>query len=115
MTGLRILLIAFGTILATYTAVTIARVGWNFFPVYFGDIAGMSWRGQFDVDFSFFLVLSAIWVMWRHHFSSSGVILGIIAPIGGAVFLSTYLLIASFQVHGDMKALLLGERRARET
>ena len=112
MTGFRIVLIAMCIVITAYTAVTIAEHGWNFFPVYFADVAGMTWRGQFDVDFSSFLILSALWVMWRHHFSGGGILLGLIASVGGMLFLGTYLLIVSFQVNGDMKALLLGERRA---
>ena len=112
MTGFRIVLIAILTIITAYTAATVAAHGWNFFPIYFADVAAMEWRGQFDVDFSSFLILSALWVMWRHHFSGGGILLGLIASIGGMLFLGTYLLIVSFQVKGDMKALLLGERRA---
>jgi hypothetical protein len=112
MTGFRIILAVLWTVMMVYTVITIAHHGLNFFPVYFGDLAGMSWRGQFNIDFSSYLLLSALWVMWRHHFSVGGIALGIIAPIGGAVFLTTYLMITSFQVKGDMKALLLGERRA---
>jgi hypothetical protein len=112
MTGFRTILLTLWTIMMVYTAITIAHHGWNFLPVYFGDLAGMGWRGQFNIDFGSFLILSALWVMWRHHFSVGGIVLGIMASLGGAVFLTTYLMISSFQVKGDMKALLLGERRS---
>lgn len=111
MTAFRVFLVIVWTAVVAYTAVTIAQDGWNFFPTYFGDLAEMKWRGQFDADFTGFLMLSAIWVMWRHHFSATGILLGLIASIGGIVFLAAYLLIASFQMNGDITALLLGERR----
>ncbi len=112
MTGFRIILAILWAAMMAYTAITIAHHGWNFFPVFFGDLAGMSWRGQFNIDFGSFLLLSSLWVMWRHHFSGGGIMLGLLAPIGGAVFLTAYLMVVSFQVRGDMKLLLLGERRA---
>jgi hypothetical protein len=112
MTGFRLLLAILWAVMMVYTVITITHYGWDFIPVYFGDLAGMTWRGQFNIDFGSFLILSALWVMWRHHFSVGGIVLGMMAPIGGAVFLTTYLMIASFQVNGDVKALLLGERRA---
>ena len=73
------------------------------------------WHGpaQFDVDFSCFLVLSGLWVAWRHHFSAAGLGLAVLAFFGGILFLSIYLLIASFQEQGDIKAVLLGRRRAQ--
>ena len=91
---------------------TVAGHGINLFPAFFGDIAAMDWPGQFNVDFMSFLVLSALWLMWRHEFSAAGIGLGILGFFGGGLFLSAYLLITSIHVKGDMRALLLGKRRA---
>jgi hypothetical protein len=57
------------------------------------------------------LALSALWLAWRHNFSPAGLLLGLVGLFGGAFFLSAYLLIVSFRVNGDIKALLLGEAR----
>jgi hypothetical protein len=83
----------------------------NLIPVFFGDMATMAWPGQFNADFMCLLLLSGLWVGWRHRFSTAGVVLGLVAVFGGALFVSAYLLIASYRARGDVRALLLGEAR----
>jgi hypothetical protein len=95
-----------------YTLVVIANHGLNLLPVFFGDIAKMQWPGQFNLDFMCMLMLSGLWVSWRHQFSAAGVILGLAAFFGGALFLSVYLLVESFRAKGDSRTLLLGSARA---
>jgi hypothetical protein len=99
-------------VLSGYTAIVISNHGLDLFPVFFGDIATMGWPGQFNVDFSGFLILSALWTAWRHHFSPFGLVLSVVALFGGMAFLTVYLLVASYHVKGDVKALLLGQKRA---
>jgi hypothetical protein len=112
MTAFRILLIALFLIIAGYTAMVAAQHGLNLLPIFFGDIATMAWPGQFNVDFTSFLTLSALWLTWRHDFSAAGMGLAILGFFGGGLFLSAHLLIATFKARGDMKVLLLGARRA---
>ncbi len=109
---LRALLALILTVLSAYTAIVISNHGWNLLAVFFGDMAAMNWAGQFNLDFMGFLTLSALWTAWRHHFSPAGLALAIVAFFGGMAFLTIYLLIASYQVKGDIRALLLGARRA---
>ncbi|MFQ3581799.1 hypothetical protein J8C06_13730 [Chloracidobacterium validum] len=108
----RVYLVAVLLGLTGYTLVVGINHGWNLLPVFFGNIAEMSWSGQFNVDFMTFLGLSGIWVAWRHQFTSSGVALGVVAFFGGMMFLAPYLLWASTAAHGDVKVLLLGSERA---
>lgn len=108
MTTLRILLSAIFISIAIYTAFVVADHGLNLLPIFFGDIARMAWPGQFNFDFLCFLILSATWVAWRHQFSGTGLILGILAFFGGAFFLSGYLLFHSFRSEGSIQGLLLG-------
>lgn len=112
MGAFRILLVLLFMGILGYTAVVAANHGLNLLPVFFGDIAEMGWPGQFNVDFTSFLTLSALWLMWRHHFSPAGIALGVAGFFGGGLFLSAYLFIASFGARGDMKELLLGRARA---
>lgn len=112
MTGFRILLVAIFVLITAYTLPVIAQHGMGLVPLFFGAIGEMGWQGQFNVDFACFLILSGLWVAWRHNFSTVGLALAPVASLGGATFLSIYLLVVSFQVRGDMAALLLGERRA---
>lgn len=112
MRAFRILLVVIFLCIFGYTAVVAARHGLGLFSVFFGDIAQMNWQGQFNIDFMSFLTLSALWLAWRHHFSPLGILLGVVGFFGGGLFLSAYLLVASFDVGGEPKALLLGSSRA---
>jgi hypothetical protein len=107
MVVLRLVLAAHLAVLTVYTAVVIANHGWNLFPVFFGDMAAMGWAGQFNMDFTGFLILSALWTAWRNAFSGAGLLLGVVAFFGGMMFLSIYLLILSFSAR-DIGELLLG-------
>lgn len=106
------LLVVLLVALVAYTTVVIANHGWGLFPIFFGDIMTMAWPGQFNVDFTGFLTLSAVWTAWRNHFSPLGLVLAVAAFFGGILFLSIYLLITSYDVKGDINALLLGKQRA---
>jgi hypothetical protein len=110
----RILLAVFIIAIISFTGVVIANHGWNLLPIFFGDIAAMTWPGQFNFDFLCFLILSGLWLAWRHHFSLGGIVLGLLGLFGGIMFLAPYLLIASFKANGDIKILLLGKVRAMD-
>ncbi len=112
MTGFRILLAAILALMLGYTGPVIVQHGMGLVPLFFAAIGEIGWQGQFNVDFSCFLILSGLWVAWRHNYTAVGLVLAPVASFGGAMFLSAYLLIVSFQVRGDMAALLLGTRRA---
>lgn len=112
MTLFRFLLVAIIAVVGGYTIIVLTDHGWNFLPVYFDDIGKVAWPGQFNMDFSAFLILGSTWLIWRHHFSLLGLLFGLVIFVGGAPFLCTYLLIASFQANGDIKELLLGKTRA---
>jgi hypothetical protein len=112
LTAFRALLILLWVILAGYTAIVIANHGMGLLSIFFGDMAAMGWPGQFNLDFMFLLLLSALWVAWRHQFSSAGLLLGAVAVFGGSLFLTAYLLVVIGQAKGDMKEVLLGKERA---
>jgi hypothetical protein len=109
----RIFLATCLVVIVGYTLVTISNHGLDLLSVFFGDMAKMGWPGQFNLDFFTLLLLSGLWVAWRHHFNAMGLALGVVAVFGGMPFLATYLLIASFRTGGDIKAMMLGEVRAR--
>ncbi len=92
MTALRLFLFAYAVGLAVYTAVVIADHGWDLFSIFFGDIVAVTWAGQFNADFTGFLILSALWTAWRNRFSATGIALASIALLGGILFLAIYLL-----------------------
>ena len=113
MTPFRLFLATCFVVILAYTSVTIAHQGLGLLPIFFGDMAAMTWPGQFNLDFLCFLLLSGLWVAWRHGFGATGLALGLVAVFGGMLFLSAYLLIQSYRNGGDLTALLLGEARAR--
>ena len=112
MNAFRVLLVVFIVAIIGFTGVVILNHGWNLLPIFFGDMAAMTWPGQFNFDFMCFLILSGLWLAWRHHFSAGGFALGVLGVFGGIMFLAPYLLLASFRANGDMKILLLGKVRA---
>lgn len=112
MTVLRLYAGIFLIVLLVYTGIVIVNHGANLVPIFFGDMAKMAWPGQFNLDFMGFLVLSALWVGWRHEYSLTGWVLTPLALFGGMLFLCIYILIVSARVNGDLKALLIGEGRA---
>ena len=112
MTAFRVFLAIIFVVVGTYTAIVGANHGYGLFAVFFGDMATMGWPGQFNLDFMFMLALSALWVSWRHQFSGAGLLLGMLAFLGGAPFLSIYLFIVAGQTQGNAKELLLGKARA---
>ncbi len=110
----RVFLVAVFAMELVYTIIAGNNHGWNLFSIFFNDITAMNWAGQFDLDFMCFLMITGLWVAWRNHFSTKGILLGIIATVGGILFLAPYLFIVSFEVNGNMKELLLGKKRANQ-
>ncbi|WP_411291398.1 hypothetical protein [Sphingorhabdus sp.] len=111
----RALLVAIILIVGVYTSITISSHGIGLYAVFFGDMAEMTWRGQFNLDFLCFLILSGVWVAWRHEFTATGLVLGFAAFNLGAPFLAGYLLVQSYRTNGNVPAMLLGEARAART
>jgi hypothetical protein len=109
VSAFRALLLVLWVVIAGYTAVVAANHGTGLYSAFFGDIAKMEWPGQFNLDFMCLLMLSGLWVAWRHRFSTAGLALGVLALFGGALFLTAYLIAISLQTGGDVKELLLGK------
>jgi hypothetical protein len=112
MAMFRVYLVVVLASLTGYTLLVGINHGWNLLPIFFSNIAKMSWSGQFNFDFMTFLGLSGIWVAWRHNFTGSAIALGVVAFFGGMMFLAPYLLWVSAQAGGDAKILVLGKERA---
>ncbi len=93
-----------------YTGVVGFNHGWNLLPIFFGDIIAMNWQGQFNFDFTCFLILSGLWVAWRNQFSPTGIAIGMVAFFGGIMFLAPYLLYTSFKNNGNMQKIFFGSR-----
>ena len=79
MLAFRVSLTSIVGIVLVYTGLVGATQGWNFMPVFFQYIIAMTWPGQFNLDFSCLLILSGLWLAWRHQFSALGLGLGVLA------------------------------------
>ena len=86
------------------------KLGWDFGPVFFGDITSITWPGQFNLDFLSYLVLTGMWVAWRHAFRVPGLLLAVVVSLGGMLFFAPYLITLSFLTKGDLRRLLVGDR-----
>ena len=107
-----IVIVLFG-FLAIYTVFTIANVGINFVPVFVADLMSVTWRGQIGFDFLSYLILSGLWVAWRHDFTGGGIALAIIVVLGGMLAFALYLLFAIGRSEGDLNIMLLGQQRTK--
>ena len=111
MNGFRLFLLTFLVVLIVYTLIVVSNHGMNLFAVFFGDMMAMNWPGQFNLDFLGFLMLSALWVIWRNDFAPMSFVLGIFAFLGGMSFLPVYLVYLSYKTEGNIGQMILGERR----
>jgi hypothetical protein len=75
--------------------------------IFFGDMAH-PWRAQFNVDFSFHLLLVAAWMIWSASNRALGLLFGLLAVTGGALFTFAYLFVQTFKHGGNIKAVILG-------
>lgn len=102
-----ILMVLFG-VLFIYTVAVILRDGVGLFPVFFGDLMSVTWRGQFNLDFACYLVLSALWLAWRSGFSPGGTLIALIAGVFGMTAFAPVVLVLISRARGDVRRLLLG-------
>lgn len=109
-TLLKSLLIIQTIALLVYTGFAIKNEGWTLFTIFTNDITALNWNGQFNLDFSCYLTLSGIWIMWRNKFSISSIIFAVIATIIGIIVFAPYLLYLLTKEKGDLKKVLLGDR-----
>lgn len=93
-----------------YTYFASQNAGWGLFDVFIGDLMKINWNGQFNLDFSCYLLLSAIWIMWRNHFKISSVLFAIVAMIVGIMVFAPYLLYLLSVEKGNLKKVLVGNR-----
>ena len=110
LTLLKSLLIVQTVALIVYSLIAANKEGWSLFNIFTENVASLNWNGQFNLDFSSYLLLSGLWIMWRNKFTISSMIIGVIAMIAGIVVFAPYLLYLLIIEKGDLKKLLVGER-----
>lgn len=108
MSRLRLVLITMTALIVIFTIAAVANEGLNLLPFFFNPVRALSWQGQFNVDFSCYLILSGVWMAWRGGFSGKSIALGVLAPPLGMLFFAPYLIYLLGKSNGDPKRLLLG-------
>lgn len=104
-------LLVFQTIgLVIYTFIAIKAEGANFLIIALNNIKSLTWSGQFNLDFSCYLTLSGLWIMWRNKFKPLFIVIGFAAMILGIIFFAPYVLYLLTKEKGDLKKVLLGDR-----
>ena len=106
-----VVVILFLTVLI-YTGIVVSEHGANFLPAYLNGLIQYDWPGQFSLDFGGYLLLSALWIAWRHQASPVGLLLAVLAGIGGLLVFAPYLWIVSRQSEGSISTMVLGSQRA---
>ena len=110
MTSFKALLVVMAAGLLIYTLLAVSNEGVNLFATTLPSVLQFGWQGQFHLDFVTYLMLSGLWVAWRHEFSGAGIALAVGASLIGIMFLAVYLLIVINKADGDMRKVLLGQR-----
>ena len=108
-TALKILLFSQTMLVLAYTIYVGSKDGWGLLQIFINDITSLTWNGQFDLDFSSYLSLSGIWIMWRNRFSIGSILFGIVATIMGIIVFAPYLLYLLYKENGNLHKVLLGD------
>ncbi len=107
---LRSLLIVQTLALVIYTYYAIQHEGWDLFNIFLNDIFSLNWSGQFNLDFTCYLLLSGIWIMWRNEFTGSSILIAIVAMIIGIMVFAPYVLYLLSVEKGNLNRVLSGNR-----
>lgn len=106
------MLVGFIVLLLLYTVKATQAHGFTLIDALVDNARGFKWSGQFNLDFSCYLILSGIWIMWRGKFAVPAIVTGIAASILGMLFFAPYLLYLLYIEKGDIKKFLLGDNAA---
>jgi hypothetical protein len=105
----KLLLLTQALLVFAYTIVAFKNEGANLFGIFLLNIQNFGWNGQFNLDFSCYLTLSGLWIMWRNKFTTFSIIFGVVAMILGIIVFAPYVLYLFTKENGDFKKLLIGE------
>ena len=114
MTVLRPLIGLMFAIITLYTLLVFRNEGVDFLTPFIGPIADFGWRGQFNLDFGFYLLLSGLWLAWRSGFSAAGCLQGAFAASLGMMVFAPLVLLHAHRARGDLNRLLLGRQAAAQ-
>lgn len=107
---LKLFLILQTIIVSVYTVIAFKNEGADLFSIFLSNIQSLTWNGQFNLDFSAYLMLSGLWIVWRNNYNPFSIFFGIIASIVGIIVFAPYLLYLLWVEKGNLKKVLIGDR-----
>ncbi|WP_338763267.1 hypothetical protein WAF17_19275 [Bernardetia sp. ABR2-2B] len=93
-----------------YTAYVGLQDGWIFIEVAITNLTSLTWNGQFTADFSCYLLLSGLWIMWRNKFSISSIFIALFAMVLGIIIFAPYFIWLLYNEKGNLIKVLIGTR-----
>jgi hypothetical protein len=108
--ALKILLIAQTIALLIYTIYIVQKEGLTLFQVFTNDIISITWAGQFNLDFTCYLIISGLWIMWRNKFTLKAILFSIVAMIMGFIVFAPYLVYLLTIEKANIVKVLIGDR-----
>ena len=108
MTQFRLLLSIITVGMAAYTLAVIAQDGINLLPHFLSPIFALTWQGQFNADFSIYLLLAGLWIAWRGGFTGGSIALAVVSACLGILLLAPYLIVLINRTGGNAEHLLMG-------
>jgi len=97
--------------LLIYTFIAMQNDGLNFLQRAYEFAISLTWMGQFALDFSCYLLLSGLWIMWRNRFSRIGIAIAVLAMILGIIVFAPYVLYLVIHEKGDLESVLVGANK----
>lgn len=94
-----------------YTVAVGQNDGWDLVTPFLSDLIAVNWSGQFNFDFTCYLILSTAWFLWRNEFAGSSLAMAPLILVGGILVFSAYIFYLTFRVDGRIDVLLIGETR----
>jgi hypothetical protein len=110
--ALRAFLLTAWLITAYLVVAAAAELGFSGSLIWFTDFAH-AWRLMFYTDFTFYLLLAALWILYREDSPAIGISCAILSAALGSIFTLAYLFITTFRARGDIHAFLMGARASK--
>lgn len=110
LTLLKSLLIIQTLLIITYTTFIINLSGSNFIKTGIENILALGWNGQFTLDFSCYLFLVSLWILWRNKYSFYSFLLSLVAFTMGIIFFAPYIFFLIVKEKGDISKVMIGDR-----
>jgi hypothetical protein len=114
LTLIRLVSVAMFLTISAYTLATVSIDGWDLLTPFFTDLLSLKWPGQFNLDFSFYLLLSTLWYVWRNEYSRLSLITAPVVLVGGMLVFAAYLFWLTFRVNGQIDVLVSGPNRTNQ-